>query len=301
MKLSLCCISNMLAEEGIKFRKITFKSFSSLSKQEGFNKISEITLHNLYVTLQTIKHCVKIGIAGYRMSSDIVPLITHPDIKVSMESLPNWKEIRDNFELVGKTIKENKMKVSAHPSEYITLTSDKESAIQNSLADLELHAEIFDKIGLPEDYKAPLNIHIRKDGDVESLYNSFMNNFNKLSNSVKNRLVLENNDNRNGTWSVKKLVEIFYYRNNFPITFDNLHHQFLPDSLSEEEAFNLAYNTWNCQPVFHYSESKDGTKAHADLPEKVPNIYGKDVLLDVELKGKDLAILKLQKLLSNPS
>lgn len=301
MKLSLCCISNMLAEEGIKFRKITFKSFSSLTKEEGFKKISEITLHNIDVTLKTIKHCVKIGIAGYRMSSDIVPLITHPDIKVSMECLPNWKEIRDGFEIIGKTIKENKIKVSAHPSEYITLTSDKESAIKNSLADLELHAEIFDKIGLPEDYKAPLNIHIRKDGDVETLYNSFMNNFDKLSNSVKNRLVLENNDNRNGTWSIKKLVDIFYKRNNFPITFDNLHHQFLPDSLSEEEAFNLAYNTWNCEPVFHYSESKDGTKAHADFPEKVPNIYGKDVFLDVELKGKDFAIVKLQNLLANPS
>jgi UV DNA damage endonuclease len=299
MKLSLCCISNILSEQGTKFRKMTFKSFSSMSKEDGLKKISEITIHNLNVTFKTIEHCVNLGISGYRMSSDIIPLITHPQINISMEKLPCWKFIREGFDKLSALIKETNIRISAHPSEYITLTSDNPSAINNSIADLELHAEIFDKLDLPMSYLSPLNIHIRKDGDIETLYSAFMSNFNKLSESVKKRLVLENNDNKNGTWSVKKLVEIFHKRDNIPITFDNLHHYFLSDCLSEEEAFNLAYGTWNCQPVFHYSESKDGTKAHADLPESIPNIYNKDVLLDVELKGKDLAIIKLQKSLSN--
>lgn len=295
MELSLCCISNILAEEGTKFRKITYKSFSSLSKEEGFKKISEISLHNLDVTLKTLKLCFKLNIKGYRMSSDIFPLLTHPDINIKMNNLPCWNYIEEKITEISKYIIESKIRVSAHPSEYITLTSDNESSIKNSIADLELHAEIFDRLNLPCNYYSPLNIHIRKDGDCENLYNSFITNFNKLSNSVKKRLVLENNDNKNGTWSIKKLVNVFYKRENIPITFDNLHHHFLSDELEEKDAFEMAYNTWNCQPLFHYSESRDGTKAHAEMPNNIPNHYGKNVMFDVELKGKDAAILQLIK------
>lgn len=298
MNLSLCCISNILAEQGIKFRTLTYKKFSSCSREEGFNKITEISLHNLDITFKTIKHCVEMGFSGYRMSSNIFPLLTHPDIKIKMYDLPQWEIIKDKFNQIAIYIKEKKLRISAHPSEYITLTSENINSVNNSISDLELHGEIFDRLDLPLNHVSPLNIHIRKDGDIETLYCSFIKNYEKLSNSVKSRLVLENNDNVKGTWSIKKLVNIFHKRNNIPITFDYLHHYFLHDNLSEEEAFHLAFKTWNVTPIFHYSESRDGTKAHADLPTKIPNIYNKNILLDVELKGKDYALLKMQNLYS---
>lgn len=299
MNFSLCCISNVLAEQGIKFRKITYKSFSNLSKEDGFNKISEIFIHNLNVTLKTIKQCITIGIKGYRMSSDLVPLITHPDINIKMIDLPNWDKIQQKLQELSDYIISSGIRISAHPSEYITLTSDNDKSIKNSISDLELHAEIFDRLNLPCDYNSPLNIHIRKDGNIENLYTSFMSNFDKLSDRVKKRLVLENNDNVNGTWSIKNLVNVFNKRSNFPITFDNLHHYFLSDNLTEQEAFEMAFDTWNCQPIFHYSESRDGTKAHADMPNNLPNYYNKNVIFDIELKGKDNAILKLKQLMIN--
>ena len=293
MKLSLCCISNILAEQGIKFKKITYKSFSSMPKEDALVKVSEIAIHNLLVSLKTIIHCSEIGINGYRMSSDIFPVITHPELNLKIEDLPQQNLINKIFSDLKDVIQEKKIRISAHPSEYITLTSDNPVSINNSINDLELHADIFNKLDLPLNYISPLNIHIRKDGNDEELYGKFMKNFEKLSSSVKSRLVLENNDNNKGIWSTKKLVDIFYKREKIPVTFDNLHHQFLSDSLSEEEAFHLAYETWNCEPLFHYSESKNGTKAHADLPNKLPNSYGKDVMFDVELKGKDFAILSI--------
>jgi UV DNA damage endonuclease len=295
MELSLCCISNILAEKGTKFRKITYKSFSSLDKEKGLRKISEIAIHNLNVTFETISHCKQIGINGYRMSSDIFPLITHPDLNLKIEQLPDQDLIKKAFFDLSKLISESKIRVSAHPSEYISLTSENEKTLQNSINDLNLHAEIFDRLNLPSNYLSPLNIHIRKDGNDEDLYLRFMNNFKRLSTSVKERLVLENNDNVKGVWSTKKLVEMFYQRHNIPITFDCLHHKFLADNLSEKEAFDLAYETWDCQPLFHYSESKDGTKAHAEMAIEIPNSYGRNIMFDVELKGKDLAILDLIK------
>ena len=292
MKLSLCCISNILAEQGTKFRTMTYKSYCSKSKEESQQKLSEIIQNNFYTSRQIIHHCKKSGIQGYRLSSDLTPVLNHPDVNLTLEDLPDFKLIQYQINELKKAIKETGIKVSAHPSEYITLTSEDPKAIQNSIRDLESHADIFDRLDLPESYEAPLNIHVRKDGNPDEISSRFFNIFNGLPDNVRKRLVLENNDNANGTWSIKNLHHYYYKTSQIPITFDTLHHSILPGNLTEEEAFNLAYDTWNTTPIFHYSEGKNNTRAHKDMPDNIPPTY-KDVYWDVELKGKDYAILDI--------
>ena len=292
MKLSLCCISNILAEHGTKFRTMTYKSYCSKSKEESQQKLSEIIQNNFYTSRQIIHHCKKSGIQGYRLSSDLTPVLNHPDVNLTLEDLPDFKLIQYQINELKKAIKETGIKVSAHPSEYITLTSEDEKAIKNSIRDLESHADIFDRLDLPESYEAPLNIHVRKDGNPDEISSRFFNIFNGLPDNVRKRLVLENNDNANGTWSIKNLHHYYYKTSQIPITFDTLHHSILPGNLTEEEAFNLAYETWNTTPIFHYSEGKNNTRAHKDMPDNIPPTY-KDVYWDVELKGKDYAILDI--------
>ena len=93
-------------------------------------------------------------------------------------------------------------------------------------------------------------------------------------------------------WSIKNLHTYFYQTNGIPVTFDTLHHKILPDNLTEEEAFNLAYETWNTMPIFHYSEGKNNTRAHEHMAQFLPPTY-KEVYWDVELKNKDYAILEM--------
>ena len=292
MNLSLCCISNILAEQGIKFRTMTYKSFNSKPREESLLKLSGIIQNNFKTTRDIIHHCKKSGIKGYRLSSDLTPVLNHPDVNLSLEELPEYKLIQYQINELKKAIKETGIKVSAHPSEYITLTSEDPKAIQNSITDLETHADIFDRLDLPQSSDAPLNIHVRKDGDPIDISNRFILNYNKLSSAVRKRLVLENNDNANGIWSVKNLHTFFYQTNGIPVTFDTLHHKILPDNLTEEEAFNLAYETWNTTPIFHYSEGKNNTRAHEHMAQFLPPTY-KEVYWDVELKNKDYAILEM--------
>ena len=294
MNLSLCCISNILAEQGHKFRTMTFKSFSSKEREESLEKLSNIIINNFQVSQKIVRHCAAKDIKGYRLSSDLCPVIKHPEVMLALEDLPNYNEINDSIKDLSNAIKETGIRVSAHPSEYITLTSDDDIKIQHSLIDLELHAEIFDRLELSQTYYNPLNIHIRKEGDPKDLSSIFMKNFERLSESVKKRLVLENNDTGN-TWTVKNLKKYFYNEHGIPITFDNLHHKMLNHDVSHEDAFFEAYETWNCAPIFHYSEGKNNTRAHSDMALELPENYNKDVLFDVELKSKDYAILDILK------
>lgn len=293
MRLSLCCISNELAERGIKFQTMTYARFSALPKPEAMSILSKRILNNFKVTHETIKHCIATGIAGYRLSSSITPLLNHPDMMLSITDLPNVDEIFDEIDKTANTIANSNIRISAHPSEYISLTSLEDRVINNSILDLEMHAMIFDLLRLPNDYRSPLNIHCRKDGNVEEISSRFMSNFARLSKSVRNRLVLENNDNAKGVWSVKRLHDIFHMRHGIPVTFDNLHHKMLPGDLSEQEAFELAYSTWPTTPLFHYSEGIGNTRNHADFATTLPNSYGRNVYHDVELKGKDWAIYEM--------
>ena len=294
MNLSLCCISNILAEQGYKFRTMTYKSFSSKDKTESLEKLSEIIINNFSVTREIINHCAANNIKGYRLSSDLCPVIKHPSVMLELEDLPNYKLIEEEINNVSAAIKNTGIRVSAHPSEYITLTSEDPIKVNHSLVDLEFHAEIFERLNLSKSYYNPLNIHVRKEGDPEELSKTFIDNYNKLSSNVKSRLVLENNDTGK-TWTVEILKKYFYDTYNIPVTYDNLHHNMLNNNMSHEDAFFLAYSTWNCTPIFHYSEGKNGTRAHRDMAEDLPVNYDKDVLFDVELKSKDYAILDILK------
>ena len=294
MNLSLCCISNILAEQGHKFRTMTFKSFSSKLREESLEKLSGIIINNFNTAEKIVRHCKENKIQGYRLSSDLCPVIKHPDVMLALEDLPNYDEINKSIKDLSLAIKETEIRVSAHPSEYITLTSDDDIKVQHSIVDLELHAEIFDRLELSQSYYNPLNIHVRKEGDAKDLSGTFMRNYNRLSDSVKSRLVLENNDTGN-TWTVKNLKKYFYNEHGIPVTFDNLHHKMLNHDVSHMDAFFEAYSTWNCAPIFHYSEGKNGTRAHSDMAEDLPENYNKDVLFDVELKSKDYAILDILK------
>jgi UV DNA damage endonuclease len=271
---------------------MTFKSFSSKDRSESLEKLSGIIINNFNTSEKIVRHCAASGIKGYRLSSDLCPVIKHPDVMLGLEDLPNYSDIDNSIKDLSNTIKETGIRVSAHPSEYITLTSDDPIKVQHSIIDLELHAEIFERLELDRSYYNPLNIHIRKEGDAKDLSDTFMSNYDKLSDAVKKRLVLENNDTGN-TWTVNNLIKYFFEPHGIPITFDNLHHEILNHDVSHKDAFYAALSTWPVSPIFHYSEGKNGTRAHSDMAENLPVHYDEDVMFDVELKNKDYAILDI--------
>ena len=292
-KLGLCCISLALQERGQSFQTMTYKRFSQLGEDTAIKQLSGKILSNLELSGAIINYCSKVNISGYRLSSGIAPLLCHPNINLKLKDLPNYSDIRACAAKVSQTIKSTGVRISAHPSEYISLTSENEFTIQNSIRDLEAHGEIFDLLDLPRNYTSPLNIHCRKDGDPEEISGAFCGNFEQLSDSVKSRLVVENNDNVGGVWHISNLLKYFNKKIGIPVTFDVLHHKFCHGGMWEREAFDLAYNSWNTVPIFHYSEGVDGTRKHADWPTGRPNTFDKDAYWDVELKMKDYAVLKI--------
>jgi UV DNA damage endonuclease len=296
MNLSLCCISKTLSDNGQTFRSMTYTQFVKQPFDSAMQELSQRILHNFKMTLNTIRFCQLNNIQGYRLSSSLAPILTHKNLRLRIADLPNFAAIKAVCESIKQLLAANPIRISAHPSEYITLSSDNPECIDNSIVDLEQHAEIFDLLGLPQDYRSPLNIHVRQDGDAQTIADKVLRVYDTLPDNIRNRLVLENNDNAKGVWSISNLIKYFHYSRGIPITFDSLHHSLLSGGMTEQDAFNAAHDTWPTVPIFHYSEGIDGTRKHADMPTTTPRSYGRDVLHDVELKHKCHAIFRIREL-----
>jgi UV DNA damage endonuclease len=300
MTPGLCCISLELKDRGLGHQTMTFKRFASLPRQEALTVLGDRILNNLRTTDETIRYCGANGWT-YRVSSDIFPLITYDLANVSLDDLPNHDEIQDEFDNIEQTIIDTGVRVSAHPSEFNVLASTNQQAVEKTITELNFFSSFFDRIGLPADYSAPMNLHVHnKSGSYDEIIGRFIHNKSRLDENCRKRLVIENDDKIN-CWSVDELVTIFYPRTNIPITFDYLHHKCNPNGLDEETAINRCHETWRgYTPLFHYSESAPGNnpRKHADYATQPINTYGLDFHLDFEIKQKDLAIKKYQELYS---
>jgi len=295
-RLGLCCISLDLKERGYSFNKITYKRFSSLPRENALKVLGDKIYNNLYVTEKTIRYCADNNLC-YRMSSDLFPLITYDKVKVKLTDLPNYDFIEKMFDSIKSTINETKVRISAHPSEYNVLASKNQMAVNKTIEELNFYSSFMDRIGCPANHESPMNIHIRnKDGGYDEITKRFLDNFYKLDKNCQARIVCENDD-KGGGWSVKELAEHFYPKTNICITFDYLHHKCNPDGLDERSAFNLSHQTWDCVPLFHYSESKEGNnpRAHADYAINSFEIY-QDCDIDFELKQKCKAISRYKEM-----
>jgi UV DNA damage endonuclease len=294
---SLCCIHNGLADTGKKFRTMTLKRFNQLNRNEANKLLGEIYLNNLYVTRCILNECVAKNWA-YRISSSLFPLITEPNSNIKLEELPQYHQICAEFDRIKKLIHGTGIFVSTHPDQFNVLASDNPKTVDSTIRELNFHGWLLDQMGAPQNYSAPINIHLNTyKGDLATIAERFRYNMQYLSESVKARLVVENEDKPN-SWSV---VELLQYQHilNVPITFDNLHHNLNPKGMTEEDAFHSCYNTWqlygNYIPRFHFSGNDDPSnpRSHADLPKSTPNNYNKQVIWDVEYKGKEKAIRQI--------
>jgi UV DNA damage endonuclease len=297
IRFGLCCISLKLKEQGLSHQTMTYKRFSSLPREEALKILGERIQNNLMVTNETIKFCAENNYV-YRVSSDIFPLITYDEANVSLEDLPNHDEIQDEFDNIQSTISNSTVRVTCHPSEFNSLSSLTPKVIEKTIVELNFYSSFFDRIGLPANTNAAMNLHVHNNnGTREEISHRFYENFKRLDENCQKRMTIENDDKLN-CWSVRELVDIFHPITRIPICFDYLHHKCHPNNTTEVEAINMCYDTWQTRPLFHYSESRPGNnpRAHADYAEIPFETYGLDFDLDMELKAKDLAIEKYEQI-----
>ncbi len=259
--------------------------------EKGVAYASELALKNVQDLLKIVDWNLEHGLRLFRISSDLFPWAS----EYRIADLPDFPDIRETLEEIGS----RPIRLTTHPGPFNHLAGQGK-VLDNTIVDLEYQSELFDLMGLKPSHWNKINIHAGGTyGDKAATLTRFTQNFGLLSENLRARLTVENDD-RPSLYTVVDLVSV-YERIGTPIVFDYFHHSLNPGEQTEEEAFMTAYNTWDVRPVFHFSDSrqehedpKARREAHADWLYSPVNTYGKEVDIVFESKMKELSILRMR-------
>ncbi|WP_345270191.1 UV DNA damage repair endonuclease UvsE [Nibrella viscosa] len=260
-------------------------------QEKGIAYASQLALKNVQDLLKIVDWNLAHGFRIFRVSSDLFPWAS----EYRISSLPDFFEIRALLEEIGS----RPIRLTVHPGPFNHLAGQGH-VLDNTIRDLEYHSDVFDLMGLKPSHWNKINIHAGGTyGDKTATLIRFAQNFRLLSENLRARLTIENDD-RPSLYTVTDLVPL-HETIGTPIVFDYFHHSLNPGYQTEEEAFLTAYKTWDVRPVVHYSDSRQDREdpkarreAHADWLYSAVNTYGKEVDIVFEAKMKEQAIMRLR-------
>lgn len=296
--IGYCCI-NLSMNMGKKKKDHVIVNRGMIKKtfeSKGLKYVSELALKNINDFEKILKWNLDNNIFVYRMSSDMFPCLGFYNIK----DLPDFDIISSKLRSIGNYAKENKIRLSFHPSHFCVIASENNSVVRNAIDELNKHAELMDLMNLDRNTFYPINIHINTTKPTrEEAAQRFVERFELLSDSCKSRLTVENDDSPN-QYSVKMLYDWVYQKIRIPIVVDSLHYQCHPDNMSWEDTLRLGTSTWGkIRPMTHHSsskklneDSKSKVTAHSDFLYEKFESFDIDIDIELECKKKDLALFK---------
>ena len=254
----------------------------------------------------------------YRMSSDVAPYVTHPKLPRFHNQIREW---RRELEELGRVAREQGLRLSFHPPQYVLLNSPDRAIVEQSVRDLVVQAEILDTMGLgPE---AVLVTHVGGTyGDPAAGRVRWAGTHRALPEPVRRRLVLENDDLRYSAADVLAVHEM----TGVPLVFDHQHFWCLnPHRLDLRDTVAKFLRTWpaGVRPKVHFSSPRTELRevrrkdratgkaettlvppvwtGHADYVNPfecalfLRQVGGLTFDVMLEAKAKDLALLRLRR------
>lgn len=200
----------------------------------------------------------KYGIRFLRLSSEMFPFASHDVYGYKLAPFAS-----EALAEAGQVAAELGHRLSTHPGQFTQLGSPRSEVITAAVRDLEYHCELLDLLKLPPQANrdAVMILHMGGIfGDKAATLDRFRNNYIKLPQGIKNRLVLENDD---VCYSVHDLLPICEELN-IPLVLDYHHHNIIFDSDKIREGtkdivdlYPRIKATWdrkNIKQKMHYSE-----------------------------------------------
>ncbi|WP_375390610.1 UV DNA damage repair endonuclease UvsE [uncultured Sphingomonas sp.] len=187
----------------------------------------------------------------YRLSSDIAPYATHPDLPQFHNMVADSDAELGAF---GAKARALDIRLSFHPSQYVLLNSPDPELTRKSIWDLASQAEMLDR--MEQGPEAVLVTHVGGVyDDREASRARWIDGWNRCPEHVRARLVLENDDIRFSAADVLWIHE----RTGVRCVFDYQHMWCLnPERLDMRETLERILATWpaGVRPKIHFSSPR---------------------------------------------
>ncbi|MBW6532803.1 UV DNA damage repair endonuclease UvsE [Sphingomonas sp. RRHST34] len=187
----------------------------------------------------------------YRLSSDLAPYATHPDMPQFHDMV---RESDAELAAFGAKARALGIRLSFHPSQYVLLNSPDDALTAKSIWDLSSQAEMLDRMGLDEEAVMVTHVGGVYD-DHHASRERWLRGWERCPEHVRQRLVLENDDLR---FSAADALWI-HERCGVRLIFDYQHFWCLnPEGLDLRETLERFLRTWptGVRPKIHFSSPR---------------------------------------------
>ena len=297
IRLGYVAISKKLGKKVTSSSTVTFSNYNKIVlPSKKLEKLQTVAASNLHDLEKIIKYNIENNIHFYRITSALIPLVTHPEVGY-------WGHrefLKQDFEYVGKLINESNMRVDTHPDEFNVINSINPKVVENTKINLLRQAEWFD------DFKYDLGkmvIHVGgATNGKEAGLERFITNFNTFPKEVKSKIIIENDDK---TYTARETLNLCNELN-LPMVLDVHHHNCNNANDNIYDLIPKIFDTWKNEklpPKLHFSSPKNGEndRKHSDFinPHDFINflenikLFNTDIDIMLECKEKDLALFKL--------
>ena len=271
--------------------------------------LESICLANVRDIVKMVRWNDKYGIKFMRLSSEMFPFASHEEYGYKLAPFAS-----EALAEAGKVIAELGHRVTTHPGQFTQLGSPRKQVIDNAIRDLEYHDEMLSLLKLPphQDRDAVMILHMGGVfGSKPDTLSRFRENYAKLSQSIKNRLVLENDD---VSWSLHDLLPVCEELN-VPFVLDYHHHNIIfdPEKIREGTKDIMEYyprimRTWekkDITPKMHYSEPTPAAITGQQRRKHNPRVATLPPCPDtmdlmIEAKDKEQAVFELMRTFKLP-
>ncbi len=288
-------------QDGSPNKTLTYKRFTELPDDDvRLYKLQSLTKENLDTTRRILIYNKAHDIDVYRFTSKIVPLVTHEDV-FDWDYIQPFQELYTN---IGNYVKENKLRVSAHPDHFTNINTPKKEVLLSSLKDLDYHVKIFEAMDLsPKEAKLVLHVGGTY-GNKNKAIERFIHQFKEIDSRFQSRIMLENDDK---SFTAKEVLGICQELS-IPMVLDIHHHFCNHNGENINDMLADIFDTWKNEivpPKIHVSSPKceKQIRAHADYVNigflmdfvNSAKVLDRDFDVMVEAKQKDLALHRLME------
>lgn len=263
-------------------------------------RLRELLAANLDALEAVLRWNAEHDIRVFRLSSNIVPLASHPANRLRW-----WEELAARFAALGKLMRDEGMRLSAHPGQYTVLGSPKAAVTAAGIAELDYHGRLLTAFGLDPSHKIVIHVGGAY-GEPDAARARFATAYARLSPAARERLVLENDER----WSLADVLDLAR-RLGTPVVFDAFHHMLRPSlpKLGLRELVRAAGKTWAAgdgRQEVHFSTQAPGRRPGAHSESLDLEAFGAfaaavgDLPLDcvLEVKDKERSVLRARAMLA---
>ncbi len=286
MSIGYACLTVGLPNTGIKGCHL---------KNLNEEKLTELIRHNLTSLANIIEYNDTNDIRLFRISSDIIPFGSSTANTIQWGSL-----FKNELSHLGNSISKAGIRVSMHPGQYTVLNSPDKQVAERAVEDLAYHSAFMDSLGV--DFSNKIILHVGGVyGDKKAAINRFSDRYKDLDDSIKGRLVIENDDK---SYNIDDVLELGS-RLGIPVVYDNLHNKINCCDPSKDDFYWISQcsSSWkglDGKQKIHYSQ-QDSLKSRGSHSRSISvdefmnffyNLSEKNMDIMLEVKDKNISAIK---------